>query len=183
MQAHRFWLIDVKPSATFPFFVLGSPLFGFKSITAPEITLDAEPIAQLNSVWKRQRYVGGEASPITLERGVTAWDSTFYEWIKRAQRGSDMINRDLLLLHFMGWLPGQGEKLTSAMQSLQMKIPVANAWEGALKIPGRAFIMWDCLPTRYKVGSDFDATASEVSIMELEIHPMAVAEISLLSPL
>ena len=53
------------------------------------------------------------------------------------------------------------------------------------RVPGRAWICHDCLPTRYKAGSDFDASSSDVSIQELEVQPEYVVEltISTLSPL
>lgn len=41
---------------------------------------------------------------------------------------------------------------------------------GISSIPIKAWMLIDAIPTRYKPGSDFDATASEVSIQELEIQ-------------
>jgi phage tail-like protein len=38
-----------------------------------------------------------------------------------------------------------------------------------LGIPGRAYMLFDCLPVRYKTGTDFDATETAVSIEELEL--------------
>jgi phage tail-like protein len=49
------------------------------------------------------------------------------------------------------------------------------------KVPARAWLLRGCLPTRYKVGSDFDATSGQVSIMELDVQPEQVEEISLAS--
>lgn len=47
------------------------------------------------------------------------------------------------------------------------------------KIPARAWLLQACLPTRYKPGTDFDATSGQVSIMELEVQPESMEEISL----
>ena len=46
-------------------------------------------------------------------------------------------------------------------------------------------MLYNCLPIRYKAGSDFDATSSAVSIQELEIQPEHIVEMttSTLSPL
>lgn len=49
----------------------------------------------------------------------------------------------------------------------------------AVRLPARAWLLHGCLPTRYKAGSDFDATSGDVSIMELEIQPESFTEISL----
>lgn len=49
------------------------------------------------------------------------------------------------------------------------------------RIPAKAWILYDCIPTRFKVGSDFDARSSDISIAEIEIHPELIEEISLSS--
>jgi phage tail-like protein len=174
LQAHRFWLLDLVPSTVFPFFVLGSPMYGFASITAPEITLETREIRQMNSMWKRYAYAGGGCGPITLTRGARMNDDTFYTWIKRAMRGFDRTHRTLLLVHYTG---------VNAFQELggyTLDLPAPlEAWDAASFVPGRAYIMWDCIPTRYKAGTDFDANSADVSIMELELQPHAVEEIVL----
>lgn len=170
MQNHRFWLLDVVPSATFPFLVLGAPLLGFQTITTPEYTADVDEIKQLNSMYKRSVYSGGGVAPITLTRGVLGYDDTMWQWMMRAIRGFDMTNRHLLLLHF------------TSIGTTDDDIGI-SAWEAAAFLPGKAWLLWDCIPTRYKPGSDFDAMGGEVSIAELEIQPWAVTEFTLLSPL
>ena len=170
MQNHRFWLMDVVPSATAPYLVLGTPFLGFNSITAPEYTAEVDEIKQLNSMYKRHAYSGGSVGPITLTRGVRGYDDTMWNWMMRAIRGFDMTNRNLLLLHF------------TSIGATDSDIPV-DAWEAAAFLPGKAYLLWDCIPTRYKAGSDFDAMSGEVSIAELELAVWAVTEITLLSPL
>lgn len=49
----------------------------------------------------------------------------------------------------------------------------------ATRIPARAWLLHDCLPTRYKAGSDFDATTAAVSLQELEVQPEMIEEFSL----
>jgi phage tail-like protein len=173
LQAHRFWLLDISPSTVFPFFVLGSPMYGFASITAPEITLETQEIGQLNSMWKRHAYVGGSCGSITLERGCRIEDDTFYEWVKRAMRGSDRINRTLLLIHYTG-----SAERDSNGSFVELPNPI-DTWDNVSWIPGRVWVLWDCLPVRYKAGSDFDAKSAEVSLMSVELQPHAVEEIVL----
>jgi hypothetical protein len=48
-----------------------------------------------------------------------------------------------------------------------------------IKIPARAFLLKNCVPLRYKTGSDFDATSGQVSIQEMDIQPEFVEEIAL----
>jgi hypothetical protein len=174
LQSHRFWLLDLLPSSVYPFFVLGSPLYGFASISAPEITLELREIKQLNSMWKSEAYAGGGASAITLTRGARYNDDTFYDWVKRAMRGSDTVQRTLLLIHYTGQNALQGP----GGWSLDCPAPL-DSWEGAAFVPGRVWVLWSCLPTRYKAGTDFDASSAEVSMMELELQPHAIEEIVL----
>jgi hypothetical protein len=52
-------------------------------------------------------------------------------------------------------------------------------FEFTVRVPAKAWILHDCLPTRYKAGGDFDAATSDVSLMELEIQPEMIEELSL----
>jgi len=52
-------------------------------------------------------------------------------------------------------------------------------FEFASRIPGRAWLLHNCLPMRYKAGSDFDASSGQVSLQELEVQPEYVEEFSL----
>jgi hypothetical protein len=45
----------------------------------------------------------------------------------------------------------------------------------------RAWLLQGCLPTRYKAGTDFDATSADVSIMELELSVESFQEYALSS--
>jgi hypothetical protein len=134
LQTHRFWLLDVVPSSVYPFFVVGSPVYGFSAITAPEITLETQPVKQMNSMWTDHVYSGGSVGSITLSRGVRANDDTFYDWIKRAMRGSDQVLRSMLLVHYTG----------VGVNVPELPTPI-EAWEAAVSLPGRVWFMWKCL--------------------------------------
>ena len=195
LQSHRFWLMDIVPSATYPFFVMGSPLYGFQSISAPEYTFETREIKQMNSMLKRTVYEGGGWGTITLTRGVRVVDDTFYEWVRRAIDGLDTISRNLLLVQFH---PADSMMLDKV--DVQAFIngfgaignPTAaavNALAGGMdcgymrNIPGKAWLLWECAPVRYKPTSDLDATDASVSLMEIELSCFNVSEFSLLSPL
>lgn len=49
----------------------------------------------------------------------------------------------------------------------------------AVRLPARAWLLQGCLPTRYKAGSDFEATSADVSIMELELAVESFQEYAL----
>jgi phage tail-like protein len=52
-------------------------------------------------------------------------------------------------------------------------------FEFATRIPARAWLLHNCLPIRYKSGSDFDASNSSISLQELEVLPEQIEEFSL----
>jgi hypothetical protein len=64
--------------------------------------------------------------------------------------------------------------LTQALSGLG-----ASAFEFAARIPARAFILYGCVPSRYKSGSDFDASGSDVSIQELELEVEMMEQVGL----
>jgi len=183
MQSHRFWLFDVVPSLAPPFYVLGTPFFGFSNITAPEYTAEVSEIKQLNSMFKRYAYDGGSVGPITLTRGIRGYDDTMWDWMYRALIGLEVTQRHLLLLQFtninMNRL-GAGEDA----KFIGYDIPgIDTPLEFGMYLPGRAYLLWSCIPTRYKTAGDFDATSSEVSLQELEIQPEAISVFTLLDPI
>lgn len=178
LQSHRFWLMDIVPSATFPFYVLGSPLMGFQSITAPEYTAEAEEIKQLNSMYKRHAYSGGSVGPITLTRGVRGYDDTMWQWMYRAIKGMESTNRHLLLIQYANI-----DAANIGPFDLDVPDLPTNAWEYVSFVPAKAWMLWDSIPVRYKGASDFDAMSGEVSVAELDIQPWAMTEVSMFSPL
>lgn len=179
MQSYRFWLFDVVPSAAPPFYVLGTPFFGFKSITAPEYTAEVDEIKQVNSMFKKHTYIGGAAGPITLTRGVRGYDDTMWDWMYRAIIGLEVTNRHLLLLHFTNINLAHNAKGLDGSLVEGIDLPI----EAGLYLPGKAWLLWNAIPTRYKAGSDFDATSGEVSVSELELNIDAFSEFTLLDPI
>lgn len=167
LQNFAFWLIDIDPSARLPFFVLGGPLYGFNAITHPEISVETEDIVQVNSPWKVRAFASADVGSITLSRGVRFYDSSMYTWIDRYIEGTDVGQRNLLLIHNMNTSLGS--------------IPAAPTPDfiEIFRIPGKAWLLWDCIPVRYKAGSDLDGTSGDVSISELDIQPSRIEEFSL----
>ena len=194
LQNHRFWLFDVVPSSTLPFYVLGSPVYAFSSITAPEYTFDTRKVKQMNSMFKHAVYEGGEVGNITLQRGARVYDDSFYEWVKRAIDGTDSIDRTLMLVQYSGASLSGLKGVARAANVIQdIATAVQNPLRAignfddmsrgyALNMPGRAWVLWGCVPVRYRSSSDFDATDAAVSLMELELEVYSFAEIALLAP-
>ena len=168
---------------TVPPFVF-NPVFSFQSITAPEISLETEDFAEGNYYFKRHLISGGEISNITLQRGASFYDAEFWNWITAAVKGeiASLIpprmgghRRNLLLVQYTGYsLSSLGNAADESTDGGAMLSGIADLAEvfnfgQAAWIPARAWMLFGCLPNRYKVAGDFDATAGEVSIMELDL--------------
>ena len=144
MQSHRFWLFDVIPSLSPPFYVLGTPFLGFSSITAPEYTADVDEIKQVNSMFKKHTYSGGSVGSITLTRGVRGFDDTMWQWMHRALTGMEVTNKHLLLLHFTS-IKALENPFPSPVEGISMPV------EHGIFIPGKAYLLWDCLDEHTEV--------------------------------
>lgn len=124
----NFWLMDIALVSSGAAPIL-TPLYGFSSITAPEITIDVQDITEGNWFFKRKVLKRtADVGNITLQRGVTFHDTDFYSWIMNALAGENLISsastnaigrlfgrkapfnprRNLLLLHFFAHNPLQG---------------------------------------------------------------------------
>lgn len=169
LQQHNFWLLDIDPSPAPPFFILGGPKYAFSSVSAPSITSNLHEIRQLNSVWPDYTPDSVEVGSITLSRGVSFGDGTFYRWIRHSILGTDIGRRNLLLIQYMS---GFAKTIADAV------FPIPDVMQHK-KSPARAWLLWGCRPTGYRPSQDFDATGADVSIAELEVQPRAVEEFSL----
>jgi phage tail-like protein len=104
--------------------------------------------------------------------------------------------RNFLLLHLTGLsssgfekaassginnVPRAAESLFKGIASAAGGLSEAIGFLGITSVPAKAYVLLDCLPVRYKPGSDFDASTSQVSIQELEIKPELFEEFALLA--
>lgn len=208
LQAYPFWLMDVAPieMLSLPIF---TPMAGFSAITAPEIQLETQEIAEGNYLWKRKVVKNANVSTITLSRGVSFYDSDFWRWTVYTLTGQPFSflgltvggvtpRRDLLLMQFFPRITASKAgaavlrgSLATAASGLSTGAAVQaggaaalgalapGPFEFAARVPAKAWLLGECIPTRYKVGTDFDASSSDVSIQELDIEPETLEEYSL----
>jgi hypothetical protein len=69
----------------------------------------------------------------------------------------------------------------AGVNQLMQAAGIGNSGQGefAARIPGRAWILYKCIPTKYKAGSDFDASSGDISIQECELQPHDICELSI----
>ena len=239
LRGSNFWLYDVAPIEFAPALPIFTPLSGFSSITAPQITIETQQINEGNWAFTKTAVKGASVGAITLSRGVSWFNSDFWRWIMSAVEGSTgstfsiggiglpiggiTYRRTLLLVHFFrntpassvadqialavgsasalslttGFAVGAGAGVATGLAAgvasgLQLGSQTAAGTFSAgfappssgsnamgIKIPARAFLLKNCIPTRYKTGTDYDASSGQVSIQELDVQPETVEEISL----
>jgi phage tail-like protein len=198
LHNYAFWLVDVSPTFTFPFYAL-LPVFGFSSITAPEITLNMREVAQANRMLPVQVVESASVSPLTLTRGSSLFESDLWRWLRQVMHGHSNVRKDFLLIQFVGGgaehstafaataglsvgLALSGVALTgvaTVLTALAVGTPIPDEGWGS-KIPAKSWILRSCKPSRYKVSGDFDATSSDVSIQELDLVMEDFEEVALL---
>jgi len=179
MQSFPFWVFDASGPVGNSLLSVFDPVLGFSACSAPEISIETHDIQPGNWEYKRRVVKTADVASISLSRGARFYDSDFYNWITNAIVGRQPVRRNLVIVHFLG-LRAQAQA-TGA----NLSFPDTAVVQAGLRTPGRGWILYDCLPIRYKAGSDFDATSSEVSVQELEVQPEHVAELTLatISPL
>ncbi len=194
--------------AAVPYWAL-NPVMGFASVGTPAFAARSETVKSGTDLYQHTVVTGHEVDRITATRGASWWAADMYRWFLRAQHGFGAPRRDLALIHFTGSGLGTGGGdysesaislglgiggLAASTAAFGLADPrvlgaIAGYWASAglaaafgptiFRIPGRVWVLGDCIPTRYKPGSDFDAKSGEVSIAELEFAPSYVNELSL----
>ena len=71
--------------------------------------------------------------------------------------------------------------LTAGISAATIGAGSFGPFEFTPRLPAKAWLLHDCIPTRFKTGSDFDASSGDVSIAEIEFAPEMFEEISLSS--
>jgi len=156
--------------------------FGFRHCTPPEITIDVREVKEGTFEYRKPVVQGATAGPITLQQGAQLFNSDFYDWVQSALKATQSYRRNFLLLQFTDVSPfGVGSNGTGPLGGtvgslINAVVPLNDL---IARIPGRAWILSDCVPTHYRAASDFDPLSGDISIMELTLQPTTIDEISL----
>lgn len=193
MQVYPFWVFDASGFAGNPLFSVFDPVFGFSQCSTPEITVETMEVQRGNWEFKTPVVKTASVSPITLARGARFYDSDFYNWITGTIRGIQPVRRNLIIVHYLGFrlqrfISARAGAIKPGESGVGAEVVLNTAGQlGAFvdRIPGRAWMCGGSLPIRYKPGADFDANSSDVSLVELEVQPEYIHEltISTVSPI
>jgi len=133
---------------------------GFSMATVPEVTTEAVEYREGTMVYTR-KYPGlPTMNDISLSRGVARRDSTFWDWMRRVVEGSGEYRVDLSIRHF--------HRDTALVRTTPV-VDAVNLTAINIDTPAKTYLIKEAFPIRHKVAGDLDATASEISIQELDV--------------
>jgi phage tail-like protein len=129
---------------------LVSPAAGFNTCTAPELTLGIAEYQEGIEAYRR-KYPGEPSfAPITLGKGVVKNDSSFFAWVL-AGAENDPYRTNVIIRHYH-------------------RDDVTGLVNYQTSVPYREMRLYNALATRVRMGSDFDSTAGDISIEDLDVE-------------
>ena len=140
-----------------------TPSAGFNAVTTPEAAHDAVEYREGHFIYT-QKFVGlPTISDITMSRGVALSDGTFWNWMKDVIEGNAEYRATISIFHFHRDSKPETSTTVGAVNTKQT-IAAGSTDPGLIE-----YKCYEAFPIRHKVSSDLDATASEVSIQELDL--------------
>ena len=132
---------------------------GFTSVSTPEATIEAVDYREGGYVYGRKFPGNPSMGDLTMQRGVARTDMSFWKWVRVVIEGSGEYRADLNIMHYH-----RDKALTRPYPTTD----TVNLASIDLAAPARIYHVFEAFPTRHKVAGDLDATASEISIMEID---------------
>lgn len=145
----------------------GRPDAGFSAVTTPEATVEAVEYKEGTFVYTRKYPGNPSMSDVTLSRGVARQDSSFWNWLRLVIEGGPAgaiqaeYRADVDIKHF--------HRDNSLVRGQPASGGEGNLTDLSVDSPARIYHVKEAFPMRHKVAGDLDATASEISIMELDL--------------
>lgn len=136
---------------------------GFTQVTTPEATVESVEYKEGTFVYARKYPGTPTMGDISCSRGVARGDSSFWNWLRIVIEGSGEYRQDLLFKHYHREDALKREDPGAGGASAGSNLTQIN-----LDVPSRIYHVQQAFPTRHKAAGDFDATGSEVSIMEID---------------
>jgi len=154
MRFHVEIIDGSRPDAGF-----GPPEAGFSMCSVPEATVEAVEYKEGTYIYTRKQPGNTSFSDVSLSRGVAITDTAFWVWMKTVIEGAGEYRQDIRIKHYHREeaLPGSGD-VGANLTAIPTSEDAARTYE-----------LFNAFPIRHKVAGDLDATASEISIMELDL--------------
>jgi len=128
--------------------ILPNPVAGFSSVTVPELTVEMTEYRVGNEVWSKKLRGIATVEVSTMIRGIAIGDTVFHDWVMNKVFGRAPYRTTLNI--------NQYNQISDGTHNDD--------------VPSRTVIMENAFPTRVKLMGDLDATASDVSLQEVEVN-------------
>jgi phage tail-like protein len=165
LQSCRFHVDAIGVGGVQRLVVPGRPQAGFMQVTTPEASTDAVEYKEGNSNYTKKQSGIPTISDITMSRGVTRGDTSFWDWMRVVLEGgvgvSGEYRADLEIKHF--------HRDTALVRTQPATGDQPNMTNIDVNTPARIIHARECFPIRCKPSADFDATASEISLGEIDV--------------
>jgi|HubBroStandDraft_6_1064221.scaffolds.fasta_scaffold1019509_2 phage tail-like protein len=129
---------------------LSSPAAGFNTCTSPELTLGIAEYQEGIEAYRRKYPGEPTVTPVTLTKGIVKTDTTFYQWVL-AGAENQPYRTNLIIRHYH-------------------RDDVTGLVNYQTAISTRELRLAQALPSRVKMGNDFDSTAADISIEDIDIE-------------
>lgn len=139
----------------------GRPEAGFSNVSTPEVTTENAEYREGTFIYTRKQPGVPSMADITMSRGVTREDSSFYDWIRVVNEGSGEYRADVDIQHFHRDTALNREFPTDGSQPNKTDIDTNS--------PAKIYHVREAYPIRVKQVADLDATSSEISVGEIDI--------------
>ena len=136
---NRFQVVDTEG-----FLNLSTPAAGFQTCTMPQITLETHEYSE--GIWTYRRKFPGTATfdDISMTKGVVKNDSSFFAWLRAGAEGY-AYRTTITIKHYH-------------------RDDITGLLDFSSATPYRQLICYNAIPVTAKMGSDFDAMGSDISI-------------------
>lgn len=142
---------DATPAGDW--FLKGATQAGFNTITNPETTMEVTEYREGMMVFTHKDPGVPTQNDITLTRGTILNDTIFWDWIKKVIMGGDYrVTLHTYQFHRTGMTPGDLAPDHKFVDSFANHYAMYNAF---------------CM--RVKPAGDLDASASDISIQEMDV--------------
>jgi len=122
---------------------------GFQSVTIPELSVEASEYREGTFEWT-QKYPGVPTiSDITLIRGITKYDTAFYNMVLASIRGQQ-YRADVTIYHYQ-------------------RAEMSQALSGTADQDVRKISCGECFATRAKADGDLEAMTGDISLGEVDL--------------
>jgi phage tail-like protein len=137
---------------------------GFSAVTTPEATAEAVEYREGLDIYT-QKYPGiPTMSDVTLSRGATRAVSAFWAWMRIVLEGrAEYRAATLEISHY------HRDTMLTRPYPVQSDVNLVRVDVEKIPAAARIYRLNEAFPIRCKVGGDLDATASEISISELDV--------------